>query len=128
MRLESNPAVTCQEFIRLADLASYNIRKIALVACNAGTDISDQGIVHGLCVGLQPELTPMIAAWRGFVTVGYEGFDARFNKKVPDTPTRTDPPTKWNGQKVGKPPGQSPMIVIRNGGDAYRQTRSYANG
>src|SRR5271166_597875 len=23
MRLESNPAVTCQEFIRLADLASY---------------------------------------------------------------------------------------------------------
>ena len=24
MRLESNPAVTCQEFIRLADLASYS--------------------------------------------------------------------------------------------------------
>src|SRR5271167_3384956 len=27
MRLESNPAVTCQEFIRLADLASYHPSK-----------------------------------------------------------------------------------------------------
>lgn len=60
--------ITGQQMADLIDILGFGqIRKICLVACNVAGE--GRAFAQDFCLALKPRLTPMVAAWSGFITV-----------------------------------------------------------